>query len=65
MCFDRNINGNMDVEFLQCDYIFACATMRKTHFRNIVITLDLMTPQDLYYALYVLGLHLIFCVAFL
>ena len=21
MCFDRNINGNMDVKFLGCDYL--------------------------------------------
>jgi hypothetical protein len=33
MCFDRNINGNRDVK-LECDYLFACATVRETHFRK-------------------------------
>ena len=33
MCSDRNINGNRDVNFLECDYIFACATVRETHFK--------------------------------
>ena len=28
MCFDRNINGNFDVKFLEC------VTVRETHFRT-------------------------------
>ena len=31
MCFDRNINENKDVEFLECDYL-SCVTVLETHF---------------------------------
>ena len=34
MCFDRNINGNRDVKYLGCDYLFACAMVRETHFNT-------------------------------
>ena len=30
MCFDRSINGNRDVKFLECDYLLKM--VRKTHF---------------------------------
>ena len=33
MCFDRNINGNKDVKFLECDYL-SCVTVRETHFKH-------------------------------
>ena len=31
MCFDRNINGNKDVKFLECDYL-SCVMVCETHF---------------------------------
>ena len=30
MCFDRNINGNRDVKFLECDYLLVRACMKLT-----------------------------------
>ena len=33
MCFDRNINGNKDVKFLECDYL-SCVMVRETHFSD-------------------------------
>ena len=33
MYFDRNINGNRDVKFLECDYL-SCVTVRETHFNH-------------------------------
>ena len=30
MHFDRNINGNKDVKFLECDYL-SCVTVCETH----------------------------------
>ena len=36
MCFDRNINGNRDVKFLGCHYVFAWAMVRETYFINII-----------------------------
>ena len=32
MCFDRNINGNRDVKFLECDYLLVQRCMKLTHF---------------------------------
>ena len=31
MSSDRNINGNKDVKFLECDYL-SCVTVSETHF---------------------------------
>ena len=33
MCFDRNINGNKDVKFLESDCL-PCVMVRETHFRK-------------------------------
>ena len=35
MCSDRNINGNKDVKFLECDYL-SCVTVRETHFNLLL-----------------------------
>jgi hypothetical protein len=34
MCFEKNNSGNVQVKFLECVYIFACATVRETHFSS-------------------------------
>ena len=41
MCFHRNINGNRDVKFLECDY--ACAMVCETHFTTKIL-LELAGP---------------------
>ena len=43
MCFDRNINGNKDIKFLECDYL-SCVTVRETHFSIVV---DIICPPGL------------------
>ena len=30
MCFDRNINGNRDVKFLECDYLVVQGSVKLT-----------------------------------
>ena len=30
MCFDRNINGNRDVKFLECDYLLVQRCVKLT-----------------------------------
>ena len=30
MCFDININGNRDVKFLECDYLFVQRSVKLT-----------------------------------
>ena len=30
MCFDRNINGNRDVKFLECDYLLVQRSVKLT-----------------------------------
>ena len=30
MCFDRNINGNRDVNYLECDYLLVQRSMKLT-----------------------------------
>ena len=30
MCFDRNINGNKDVKFLECDYLLVQRCVKLT-----------------------------------
>ena len=41
MCFDRSINGNRDVKFLECYYLLVQlekvrATVSETHFSQII-----------------------------
>ena len=37
MCFDRNINGNSDVKFLECDYLLVqqCLKFTLEHFFSL------------------------------
>ena len=34
MCFDRNIDGNRDVKFLECDYLLAQRFVKLTLVRK-------------------------------
>ena len=36
LCFDRNINENNDVKFLECDYL-SCVTVHETHFKKPLV----------------------------
>ena len=36
MCFDRNINGNRDVKFLECDYWSLHAQKEESHFSKFL-----------------------------
>ena len=36
MCFDRNINGNRDVEFLECDYLLVQRYVKLTLVHSLV-----------------------------
>ena len=38
MCFDRNINGNGDVKFLECDYFFVQRCLKLTSPLHSIIT---------------------------
>ena len=37
MCFGRNINGNRDVKFLECDYLLVQWCVKLTLMKNVTI----------------------------
>ena len=52
MCFDRNINGNRDVKFLDCEYLLVQLSMKLTLAKSVYIVYpwleDLTTSTTLF-----------------
>jgi len=42
MCFDRNINGNRDVKFLECDYLLVQRCVKPTLAWMILLNIEML-----------------------
>ena len=65
MCFDRNINGNRDVEFFKCDYLLLqrCVKLTLAGSRSAVWCLpSCHVPHSTKYIPYKLSSFVVFCV---
>ena len=48
MCFDRNINGNRDVKFLECDYLLVQRCLKLTLAKLLLeILLEKQKPRKI------------------